>query len=202
MKFEESLAIAEQVDPVSIETAEVYFCMGVLHTEQKEYSLALESMTNSLHIHKQRESAMVAIAEILNNIGLIYFEMKQFDKAQVHHAEALESLTQELGDDHVDVAFCWHSLGAVHQELCDQTEALRCFQHAVSIERTETYLQSLGICLVKMDDNENAYVCLDEALRMKALDCGNDGDDDISEIQRHLGIIWTRKKKFEESLKW
>eukprot|EP00578_Thalassiosira_sp_NH16_P030950 CAMPEP_0181081522 /NCGR_PEP_ID=MMETSP1071-20121207/3144_1 /TAXON_ID=35127 /ORGANISM="Thalassiosira sp., Strain NH16" /LENGTH=568 /DNA_ID=CAMNT_0023163069 /DNA_START=23 /DNA_END=1727 /DNA_ORIENTATION=+ len=51
---EESLAIAEQVDPVSIETAEVYFCMGVLHTEQKEYSLALESMTNSLHIHKQR----------------------------------------------------------------------------------------------------------------------------------------------------
>ena len=100
------------------------------------------------------------------------------------------------------MAFCWHSLGIVHQELCDRDEALRCFQNAVSIERTEFYLQSLGQILCQMDDYENAYVCLDEALRMKTLDCSNDADDDLAEIQRHLGIIWLKKQRFDESLKW
>lgn len=200
VKFEESLAIAEQTNPNSIECADGLFSLGVLHTEKKQFSLALEAYLGSLQIHKSRGSSMVAIAEILNNLGIVYSEMKEYEQAQIYHAEALESLRQELGDDHADVAFCWHSLGAVHLEIGDLVEALKCYQHAVRIERTEMYLQSLGICLVKMNDNENAYVCLDEALRMKQLDCGDDGDDDLAELQRHLGIIWMRKKKYDESL--
>lgn len=198
-RFAESLAIVERIDPNSIETADTLFSLGVLHTEQKQYSLAIDAYIGSLTIHKARGSATVSIAEILNNIGITYFEMKQFDNSQVYHGEALELLIQELGDDHPDVAFCWHSLGSVAQELGSQMEALNCFQNAVRIERTEMYLQSLGICLVKMNDNENAYVCLDEAFRMKTL--GDDADDDLAEIQRHLGIIWMRKQKFEEALK-
>jgi len=132
IKFEESLAIAEQSDPDSLETADTLFSLGVLHTEQKHFSLALDAYLGSLHIHKARGSTKIAIAEILNNIGITYFGMKEFDRAQIYHAEALESLVQELGDDHVDVAFCWHSLGVVNQELGDQAEAFKCFQNAVS----------------------------------------------------------------------
>jgi Tfp pilus assembly protein PilF len=51
------------------------------------------------------------MAELLNNIGICYCGMKEYDKAQVYHAEALESLIEELGYDHIDVGFCWHSLG-------------------------------------------------------------------------------------------
>ena len=162
--------------------------------------MAIYAYLGSLQIHKTKGSTKIVIAEILNNIGITFFEMDEFDKAQVYHSEALESLRQELGDDHADVAFCWHSLGAVHQELCDQEEALKCFQHAVRIDRTEMYLRSLGICLVKRIENENAFVCLDEALRMKAMECDNDADDDLAEIQRNLGIIWMRKKRFDEAL--
>lgn len=52
------------------------------------------------------------------------------------------------------------NIGTVHTELHDLEEALSCFKNAVKIERSELYLQSLGICLVQMDDIENAYVCL------------------------------------------
>jgi tetratricopeptide (TPR) repeat protein len=201
LKFEQSLAIAEQTDPDSIETADILFSLGVLYTEQKQFSVAIDAYLGSLQIHKAKGSTKIAIAEILNNIGIAFFEMNEFDKAQVYHSEALESLRQELGDDHADVAFCWHSLGAVYQELSDQEEALKCFQHAVLIDRTEMYLQSLGICLVKMNENENAFVCLDEALRMKAMECDNDADDDLAEIQRNLGIVWMREKKFDKALK-
>jgi len=200
LKFEQSLAIAEQSDPDSIETADILFSLGVLSTEQKQFSVAIDAYLGSLQIHKAKGSTKIAIAEILNNIGIAFFEMDEFDKAQVYHSEALESLRQELGDDHADVAFCWHSLGAVHRELGDQEEALKCFQHAMRIDRTDMYLQSLGICLVKMNENENAFVCLDEALRMKAMECDNDADDDLAEIQRNLGIIWIRKKRFNDAL--
>ena len=197
-KFEESLAIVEKIDPNSSETADTLFSLGVLHTEQKHFSLALDAYIGSLQINKARGSTNVVIADILNNIGITYFEMKEYENAQVYHSQALESLIQELGDDHADVAFCWHSLGAVAQELGAQMEALNCFQNAVRIERTEMYLQSLGICLVRLEDNENAYVCLDEAYRAKQL--VDDVDDDLAELQRHLGIIWMRKQKFEEAL--
>ena len=54
---------------------------------------------------------------------------------------------------------------------------------------------------MQLNDNENAFVCLDESLRLKTLDYGDDADDDVAEIQRHLGIIWKRKRKYEEALK-
>ncbi len=200
LKFEQSLAIFEQADPDSIETAGVLFSLGVLSTEQKQYSAAITAYLGSLQIHKARGSTNSVKAEILNNIGIAYFEMRELDKAQVYHAEALVSLRQELGDDHADVAFCWHSLGAVHQELHDLDEALKCFQHAVEIDRNDMYLQSLGICLVMTNQDEKALACLDEALRMKAVECDNDANDDLAEIQRHLGMIWLRKHRFEEAL--
>jgi tetratricopeptide (TPR) repeat protein len=91
LKFEQSLSIAEQADPDSIETADVLFSLGVLSTEQKQFSAAITAYLGSLQIHKAKGSTNTAIAEILNNIGTTYFEMGEFDKAQVYHAEALES---------------------------------------------------------------------------------------------------------------
>jgi hypothetical protein len=67
--------------------------------------MAIYAYLGSLQIHKTKGSTKIVIAEILNNIGITFFEMDEFDKAQVYHSEALESLRQELGDDHADVAF-------------------------------------------------------------------------------------------------
>lgn len=201
IKFEASLAVAEQVDPGSHDTADVLFSLGVLHTEQKQFSPALDAYLKSLQIHKARGSTKITIAEILNNIGITYSGMKEFDRALIYHSEALESLRDELGDDHADVAYCYHALGVVNREKGDQTEAFQCFQNAVGIDRSELYLQSLGQILCEMKEYENAYVCLDEALRMKRLDCVEETDGDVAEIQRHLGIIWLKKRRFDESYK-
>ena len=67
--------------------------------------MAIYAYLGSLQIHKAKGSTKIVIAEILNNIGITFFEMDELDKAQVYHSEALESLRQELGDDHADVAF-------------------------------------------------------------------------------------------------
>lgn len=69
MKFEESLSIVKRVNPDSLEMADTLFSLGVLHTEQKQFSLALDAYLRSLHIHKAKDSSHIAIAEILNNIG-------------------------------------------------------------------------------------------------------------------------------------
>jgi tetratricopeptide (TPR) repeat protein len=200
-RFEEALALLERSRSESTEIADVLFSLGVLHTEKQQYSSALDFYLKALQIRKlDPGSTKIVIAEILNNIGLVYFGMKEYDKAQVYHAEALESMIEDLGDDHDDVAFCWHSLGATYVETGDLAEAFKCFDNAVKIERTELYLLSLGICLVQMNDNENAYVCLNEALHMKELDCESN-DDDLAEINRNLGTIWLRKGKYEEALK-
>ena len=200
-RYEEALAVLKSSSVEGAETADVLFGLGVLHTEKQQFSLALEFYLEALQIRKiDSASSKLMIAEILNNIGLVYFGMKEYDKAQVYHAEALESMIEDLGNDHVDVAFCWHSLGATYVETGNLGEALRCFDKAVKIERTELYLQSLGVCLVQMNDNENAYVCLNEALQIKEFDDENN-DDDLAEINRNIGTIWLRKGKYDEALK-
>lgn len=187
-KFNEALAVLEITNSDMINAADVHFSLGILFTEQEKYTLALDSYMKSLQGRKlETTTTKIDMAELLNNIGICYCGMKEYVKAQVYHAEALESLIEELGYDHPDVAFCWHSLGetmelsgnkslfcelsiinipflhalgAVHTELNDTEEALKCFKNAVKIERSEIYLQSLGICLVQMHDYEDAYVCL------------------------------------------
>jgi tetratricopeptide (TPR) repeat protein len=99
VKFEEALEIVEQADPDSIETADVLFSLGVLNTEQRKFSAALDAYLGSLQIHKVKGSSKTVVAEIFNNIGIAYLEMKEFDKSHIYHAEALESLRQELGEE-------------------------------------------------------------------------------------------------------
>ena len=160
-KFKEALAILEQTGSDIIEIADVHFSIGVLYTEQEQHGKALDAFLQALQLRRSTcSSTKAAVAEVQNNIGISYYGLKEYDKSRMYHTEALESLIEELGDDHPDVAFCWHSLGTVHVELHDQAEALSCFKNAVRIERSEENLQSLGICLVQMNDHENAYVCL------------------------------------------
>ena len=64
--------------------------------------------------HKlETSTTKIDLAELLNNIGICYFGMKEFRKVQLYHTEALESLTDELGYDYPDVAFCWVSVLSV-----------------------------------------------------------------------------------------
>jgi tetratricopeptide (TPR) repeat protein len=111
-KFKESLKVLELTGSCIISVADVYFSVGILYTEQEKFNLALDSFMKSLQGRKlETFTTKVDMAELLNNIGICYCGMKEYDKAQVYHAEALESLIEELGYDHIDVGFCWHSLG-------------------------------------------------------------------------------------------
>lgn len=112
MKFKDSLAILKVTKSENISAADVHFSLGILYTEQERYSYALDSYMNSLQERKlETSTTKLDMAELLNNIGICYCGMNEYVKAQVYHTEALESLIAELGYDHSDVAFCWHSLG-------------------------------------------------------------------------------------------
>ena len=116
-KFKESLAILDVSKSDIIGAADVHFSLGILFTEQEMYTNALESYMKSLQGRKlEISTTKIDMAELLNNIGICYSGMKEYVKAQVYHAEALESLIEELGYEHPDVAFCWHSLGETSAE--------------------------------------------------------------------------------------
>ena len=111
-KFKYSLAILDVSKSDLINAADVHFSLGILYTEQEMYTSALASYLKSLQGRKlETSTTKIGMAELLNNIGICYSGMEEYVKAQVYHAEALESLIEELGYDHSDVAFCWHSLG-------------------------------------------------------------------------------------------
>lgn len=120
LKFKESLAILEMATSEELKAADVHFSLGILFTEQEKYSLALDSYMDSLQGRKLDQSTTkIDMAELLNNIGICYCGLDEYIKAQVYHAEALESLIDELGYDHPDVAFCWHSLGESDDHISD-----------------------------------------------------------------------------------
>ena len=72
----------------------------------------------------ETSTTKIDLAELLNNVRICYFGMKEFLKAQLYHTEALESSIEELGYDHPDVVFCWHSIGELSNTLIEVSLAL------------------------------------------------------------------------------
>ena len=63
------------------------------------------------------------VAASLNNLGLVYKNLGDLEKAEEHFLEALEIKISCYGDSHPDVALSLNSLGVVYATLGDLKKA-------------------------------------------------------------------------------
>jgi eukaryotic-like serine/threonine-protein kinase len=114
------------------------------------------TMEHDLHAAKARVLAARAAVERtdddalrawwLNNVGILYGESKQLDKASELLERALELKSRTFGADHLEVGITWFNLGTLRMNSSDLEGAAEAFEHAHAIfEATVTAAHPLSV---------------------------------------------------------
>ncbi len=108
-------------------------------------------------------------ASLLNSIGNIYLDLRQYEKARQYFNQALFLAKAE--DDSYIIATSLSNLGHMHLGLGDAEEARKFYQRALELDRQENDLEgmgysyyNLGIAFKKLNDFEKALENLQKSL--------------------------------------
>ena len=116
------------------EVTNILYNIGRVSVLQKDYSMALKMLNESLRLEKELhgDKSMEAV-DTLNLIGFVYFSTKAFDQAMVIFTEALSIVNATHGSVHEKVAISLLNVGMVLEKQEHLEEALRCFSTAQDV---------------------------------------------------------------------
>lgn len=188
IRFQDALVAYEsRGDTFGSEIADVLFAQGIAYYEQEQFSEAIDCYEKCLMIRKEEGHGDHAApcAQVLTNLGGCYVDMKDYEKAELYHTEALHVMKKSLGQNHADVAYCWHSLGCDYLEDSKETAGVSCLSKALEIQRgcldkdhidIGNTLYMLGRCFFNLQDVDRAIDTLTEALKIQKAHLGDDCD--------------------------
>jgi tetratricopeptide (TPR) repeat protein len=131
--FDQALASALQAKKLDPTAGSVYNILGTVYFDKGDYEKAVKNYELALSFHKgpgrdggkplaYRENS----AWVYNNLGLVYIQMKQWDKAQAHLRKALEADPEN--------AVAHNNLGIVLGQKKEYEKALKEFQTALTLD--------------------------------------------------------------------
>lgn len=131
MTFNSSLELSEKFNFKNIEVM-THNSMGLMYWKNGEFGRALEAFfkaleMNETYFEEQKESK----ANYLSNIGLIFQELEQYEKAISYHNQSLEIRSAEnliSGE-----AISYANLGVCYQSLEDYSKAEQSFLKAIQL---------------------------------------------------------------------
>ena len=204
IRLQDALNVYENSDEsLGSEIADVFFTQGIVFYEQEQFSDAISSYEKCLMIRKEESLGDHAApcAQVLTNLGGCYFDMKDYEKAELYHTEALHMMEKSLGQNHVDVAYCWHSLGCVYLEDFKENKGVSCLSKALKIQREclkkdndidmGSTLYMLGRCLLNLMEIDRAIKSLMEALKIQKNHLGDDYD--VALTHKFLAMAQTER---------
>ncbi len=140
-----------------------------------DHSQAKRLLEQALALERGRQGDDLAIADRLNDLGLVLWDMGRLDEAKSALEQTLEVRQSALGRDHPEVAATLNNLGAVLCDLEIGAEARDALNEAIGIWMADhksgtpaiaLALSNLGVALMIMDKLEHAKEVLERSLRL------------------------------------
>jgi len=153
---------------------------------------------------KEDTSAYLTLemAEVLQNLGCIYYSMKNYEYSKKFYLEALD-ITRKLGGENESVAEIYFNMGGVYMAAHEYTEALNWLKKAIIIYQAykDTYkicTDSLAIAHKKIGDlyevlqkNEEALTHYNLALNLFIEVYGSRNNTEVANILISQGTLYT-----------
>jgi len=116
------------------ELANSLYNIGRISVLQKDYSMALKTLNESLCLQKKLHGeTRIELVDTLNLIGFVHHSIGVCDRAIFVFTEALSIVTACFGSVHEKVAVSLINVGMVLEKEGDLDEALRCFSTAQDV---------------------------------------------------------------------
>ncbi len=137
---------------VSPQTPEYHYLMAVIHLYREKPKDAVKSLDDAIY-YQMPEKYMF---KIYQNRGVAYYNLGQFDKAELDFKEAIALNPRN--------AATYHSYGMLKYELRRFDDAKDLFIEALKFDSQNPLLYyNLGMCYMRMDDMKNACYNFAEA---------------------------------------
>ena len=137
LQAEKALLAILKIDETN---AAAYNRIGILYARQKEFDNAINCFETASTIDRTPGS--------LNNLGHIYFETEQYEKAAIAFKKTLE-LDDKLASRYISYAKALQRLGR-------ETEVLEALERAVELEANQETLSMLFAAYLKLDMPDKA----------------------------------------------
>ena len=155
------------------------------------------------------------VAHIYRNLGTLHCHLGNNQQAKEYYERALSLQVNELGPDHVEVAWTYHNMGTLHRNQVDYQQAKEYYERSLSIllnklgpehvDVAGSYL-NIGIIHLHLGDYQQAKEYYERALSIKLNRLGPDHVDvtyiysSMGTLHRHLGNHQQAREYYERCL--
>ncbi len=169
LKEAEQLVIQEQ-GPDARDLATIYLNIGILYTQKQDYELSLQYLTNSERIIRLNSVTDIISSAIYNNIGNVYFGMREWRKALKAFQQGLDI---KESNRHPRIHVSYTNVASAYENLNVLDSARIFYQRSIQSKKrvfNDTAYQlisvygSYGVLLQKMGEHDLAKEYFDEAL--------------------------------------
>lgn len=109
--------------------------LAVTYIIQGRYAIALDTYRQAQQLFSGLPNAPVHdIGTCLSNIGSVYAEMGQYDKALQYQQQALDMF--QPANEQADIASVYHNIGYIYSEQHNYAAAIKAFEQAIDIRET------------------------------------------------------------------
>ena len=173
------------------------------------YDLALKYYNRALHIaEKNNDSIDIAIS--YNNIGLVYSDKGDYDKALEFLNKAMTIRKAKLGEEHTDVATSYNNIGVVYYNKEDYDKALEYYNKALTIwksklgeEHTDvaTFYNNIGLVYSDKGDYDKALEYYNKALTIWKSKLGEEHIN-VARSYNNIGSVYHDKGDYDKALEF
>ncbi len=180
-----------------------YNGIGNAYLYQGIFEKSLENYLKSIRLLENNESNKQKIGLITINIGIVYFNLNNFNKAIEYYQKGLD-IANELRDS-LTIARCYNNLGNIYKTQTNFAKAEGYFITAAKIFKSNGELYNLANCycgLGSIQMNKKRY---DEAMNyyQKAFDIYKDlkSDDGMAAVYFDFGGLLKIQGRYDEAIK-
>lgn len=129
----------KELGPNHPDTACSYNNLAEVYRKHKDFRKALDYYIRASDVYLKIQVSPFAIATLLNNIGLVYYELNDCDKALRCYFSAYDRCKKTLGEEHDIIANVLHNVGMTYLKQGNNEDAMTYLNKAKDI-----FLSKLG----------------------------------------------------------
>ena len=173
------------------------------------YDLALKYCNRALHIAEANNDS-IYIALSYNNIGSVYSNKGDYDKALEFFNKALAIWKAKLGEEHTDVATSYNNIGSVYSDKGDYDKALEYYNKALAIWKAKlgeehtnvaTSYNNMGLVYSDKEDYDKALEFYNKALTIRKAKLGEEHTD-VATSYNNIGSVYSDKGDYDKALEF
>lgn len=177
--------------------SDAYYTIGYLHSKTSSLDSAKFYFNKALQTSETNEQT----AKVLDNLGIIYRELSNYDSSLVCHEQALK-LEQVIGDREA-ISVCYKNIGNVHMQMAQYEDALEYYKLACEQRSTEndqkaiaSLYNNMSNALVELNQYGDALSYLTQAVDLQA-QIGDKADEAYT--LNGIGNFYFRLKVYDKA---